>query len=88
MRSSNEHPNTAAKWVDFDLGNLQTHPKDGSEIFVAVACGLNGPAMYHSRTGSSPFNVPWRDIGAVEQWHYEDWSKRFTRPALPLQGSR
>jgi hypothetical protein len=84
MTTNNEHRNNEAKWVDFDLGNLQTHPKDGSEVLVAVACGLKGPATYRSRSGFSLFNVPWRDIGTVEQWHYGDWSKRFTRTVLPL----
>jgi len=76
MRSSNQDPNAAAKWVVFNLRNSKTHPKDGSEIFVAAENGWKGPATYHSRTGLSLFNAPWMDLGRVEQWHYGDWSKR------------
>jgi hypothetical protein len=84
MTTINEHPNTPTKWVDFDHRNPETHPKDGSEIFVKVACGLRGPATYRSKTGFALFNAPWMDLGPVEQWHYKDWMKRSLRTALPL----
>ena len=76
MRSSSQLPNTAAKWVVFNLRNSEMHRKDGSEPTVAVQSGWIGPMTYRTRATVSLFNVPWRDIGPVEQWHYSDWSKQ------------
>jgi hypothetical protein len=80
----NTMANANEKWIDFDLGNPETHPQDGSEVLVKVASGLKGPATYRSKTGFALFNAPWMELGAVEQWHYGNWSILSRRTALPL----
>jgi hypothetical protein len=84
MSNLEKQPNAPARWIDFDHRNPETHPKDGSEIFVKVAGGLRGPATYRSRSGFALFKAPWMDLGPVEQWLYVDWSKWFKRTTLPL----
>ena len=76
MRSSSQLPNTTAKWVVFNLRNSVTLRKDGSETSDAATTGWIGPMTYRTRATISFFNVPWRDVGPVEQWHYGDWSKQ------------
>ncbi|MGA2535536.1 MAG: hypothetical protein ABSF53_05945 [Terracidiphilus sp.] len=76
MTIDSRHPSTAPKWVDFDLSRLETHPKHGSEVYAEAASGPKGPVTYHARTGFTPFNAPWRELGPVEHWYYRDWSKR------------
>jgi hypothetical protein len=73
MTTDNREPNVEEKWVDFDPANTASNPKDDFKVFVVVASGKTGPAIYHDRTGFALFNAPWGDLGAVKQWQYREW---------------